>query len=446
MTTTSYEVNRLSIASLLLPSVIMCLLLISSCRKNDRPDQNNPPSSCSSEVLDKWMTLQLRLLRNATGVPNQAFSRHVAYAGVAALESLSPGMPGHAQWSNKWNGLSGLPVANHSVKYYYPANVNAALAAINRAFFPAASITDKAAIDSLEQALNTSFLSKESQPIITASSNFGKAVATAVFNWAETDGYKNANGAYTPPTGDGKWKPTPPAMAPASTPYWGANRTIIIGSLQGTQMGAPLTYSTDPGSSFYGMVKQLYDASQTLTDDQKAMALFWRDVPGPTTPGHWLSIVQQVVRQTAASLDKAALAYALTGAAVNDALIGCFQAKYQHNLLRPVTYIREVMGQSNWSSFIGTPPHPEYASNHASLSSAAAAVLENLFGNTGPFTDHTNDYLGMAPRTYASFTAIGEEAAVSRMYGGIHFKPTVDASIVHGKKVAANILTGKTNY
>ena len=187
------------------------------------------------------------------------------------------------------------------------------------------------------------------------------------------------------------------------------------------------------------MVKQVYDASQNLTEDQKAMATFWRDVPGVTSPGHWLSILQQVIRKTHSRLDKTAIAYALTGAAINDGLISCWKTKYQHNLVRPITYIRNIMEYSTWNSLLGTPPHPEYSSAHTVLSTAAAAALEKLFGNIGSFTDHTYDYLGLAPRTYASFTAIGEEAGQSRLYAGIHYQPSIDAGKIQGRKVAANI-------
>ncbi|MGB4845806.1 MAG: vanadium-dependent haloperoxidase [Ferruginibacter sp.] len=434
MTTTILTTKKHSIAASLL-LLILTLLSFSSCKK-DKDDKTHP-SSYSSEVLDKWMTLQLRLLRNGTGVANQAYSRHFAYAGVAALESLEPGL--HSKWKGQWNGLAGLPVANHSVKYYYPANVNAAMASINRSFFPNANAADKAAIDSLEAALTQEFLTKQTQQVINSSSDFGKAVATAVFNWAETDGYKNASNPYTPPTGPGKWVPTPPANANPSTPYWGNNRTIVIGSIENTMPAAPPAYSVEPNSPFFLMVKQVYDVSQNLTEDQKAMATFWRDVPGATSPGHWLSIVQQVVKKTGASLDKAALAYALTGAALNDALITCFKAKYQYNLVRPITYIRDVMEQGSWNSFLTTPPHPEYVSAHASLSAAAAATMQKLFGDIGSFTDRTYDYLGYAPRTYTSLTAIGEEASQSRLYAGIHYQLSITGGITQGRKVADNI-------
>ena len=172
---------------------LFTIIIFASCNKPEEYKNNNHVSSHSSEVLDKWMTMQLRLMRNATGVANHAFSRHFAYSGVAAVEALRPALKGHDKWSDKWNGLEGLPVSGKSKDYYYPANVNAALASVNRAFFPNASIADKTAIDSLENALNADFATTQPHALLQASSVFGKAVATAVFNWAETDGYKNAS-------------------------------------------------------------------------------------------------------------------------------------------------------------------------------------------------------------------------------------------------------------
>lgn len=441
MTTTSFKMNRHSIASLFL-ATLMIMLSLGSCQKGATPAAAKVnPSSYSSEVLDKWMTLQLRLMRNATGIANHAFSRHFAYSGVTAVEALRPGLHGQvSQWTNKWNGLSGLPVPDHSKDYYYPANVNAGMAAINKAMFPNASAVDKAAIDSLEAALKAEFLLTQPEAVINTSAEFGKAVATTVFNWAETDGYKNANNPYTIPTGPGLWKPTAPAFANPATPYWGDNRTIMIGSIRNTDPGSTLPYSTNPHSSFYTMVSEVYAASQSLTNDQKAMATFWRDIPGVSSPGHWLSILQQVISQTETDLAKAAVAYALSGTAINDALIACFKAKYQVNLVRPITYIREVMGYTTWNSFLGTPAHPEFVSAHSSLSMAAAGVMEELFGKIGSFTDHTYDYLNFAPRTYSSLVDIGVEAGRSRLYAGIHYNNSIDAGILQGNKVAANIL------
>src|SRR5215217_3013201 len=113
MTATSITMNRHSIAQIIFVT-LMIIFTVSSCKKPaDVIDasNSNQPFSYSSDVLDKWMTMELRLMRNAVGIPNQAFSRHLVYAGIAAIESIGPGIPEHKYWSSKWNGLTGLPAA-----------------------------------------------------------------------------------------------------------------------------------------------------------------------------------------------------------------------------------------------------------------------------------------------------------------------------------------------
>ena len=188
------------------------------------------------------------------------------------------------------------------------------------------------------------------------------------------------------------------------------------------------------------MVNHVYTVSQHLTHNDSAQALFWRDLPGVTTGGHWVSILQQVLKQTNSKLDKAALAYALTGACMNDAAISCFQTKYHYNLVRPVTYIQKVLGHTSWLPVLSTPAHPEYSSAHCVMSGAAAKALTTIFGDIGSFTDHTYDYLGFAPRTFSSFNAIVEDAAQARVLAGLHYRPSCDTALIQGIKVTDNIL------
>lgn len=420
---------------------VLITLVFFACNKTDHfpVPGNNDVSKYSSDVIDKWITMQVRLMKNTTGIANVLFSRYYAYTGVTAYEAIAPGTSIGTSINAKLNGLSNLPPANHFKKYYWPASVNAALASINRSIFVNASTVDKAAIDSLENALNVSYASQASAEVLATSNTFGKAVADAVYNWSATDGIADVSDAYTPPVGPGLWAPTPPGFGKASTPYFGNLRPIITGDIDNTQPGPPLAYSEIPGSPFYLMAKLDYDVSQNLTPDQTAKALFWRDIPGVTTGGHWESILQQVLKQTQGRLDKAAFAYALTGICNNDPSISCWQTKYNYNLVRPITYIQNVLGHTTWSSLLTTPAHPEYSSAHAVLSAATSDAFTVLFGNIGSFTDHTYDYLGFAPRTFSSFRAIGEDAGNSRLYAGIHYQPSIDTGLLQGRKVAANI-------
>src|SRR4030095_2826312 len=153
-----------------------------------------------------------------------------------------------------------------------------------------------------------------------------------------------------------------------------------------------------------------------------------------------VNILKHVLENDKLMLDKAALAYALGGITAYDAAISCWQTKYHYNLVRPITYIRNVLGHVTWNSLLTTPAHPEYSSAHAVLSAATADVFSSLFGNNYSFTDHTYDYLGMASRSFNSFEAFGIDAGNSRLYAGIHYQPSIDIGLVQGRKVAQNVI------
>jgi PAP2 superfamily len=439
-----------SLNSRLLYRIILLFILMSgsfmACRKSIDPFKgNNNSSFYSADVIDKWMTLEIRFYKDATGIGNGAFARPFAYSGISAYESIDPGL---LSWKHKYNGLSGLPETDKNKKYYWPASVNASLAEFNRSFFTTSNLnaTDLAAIDSLENAISSTF-GGENPDVINRSVAFGKSIADAIFAWSLTDSYIQNNALpYTPLVGPGLWVRTPPAFAAAAGPFWGNDRRIIAGSGDNAQPGPPIAYSENPASDFYKEVNDLYMASKVLTPDQKNMALFWRDVPGVSTPGHWMSITQQAIRQSHSRLDKAAMAYALVGICVNDAVITVFHYKYVYNQLRPVTYIRNVIGDATWLSFIPTPSHPEYPAAHAVVSASAAEGLTSVFGNIGPLTDHTWDYLFFPARTFNTFREFALDAGNSRFYGGIHYQPSIKTGLKQGTTVGDNIINSLSQF
>jgi hypothetical protein len=297
-------------------------------------------------------------------------------------------------------------------------------------------------IDSLENVKQQSFNLGQHTPWHAESADYGKQVANAIIAWSATDDSDKANASYTPPVGDGLWKATPPASSPASLPYWKNNRPIVANSQQGVTLPAPVPFSADPQSPFYAMVNQVYKTSQQQTDDQKAIALFWDDAPNGkylSAFGHWISVLAQVAKEKNLSLIETAEAYAKTSIAMHEAIIATWKLKFTYNLVRPVTYIQQHM-DNKWLPTIGTPPHPEYPAAHATLSSAAAYALTNALGGNISFTDHSYDDLGMTPRSYPTFEAAGAEAGLSRLYGGIHYQPSIDAGATVGKQVAKNMI------
>jgi hypothetical protein len=187
------------------------------------------------------------------------------------------------------------------------------------------------------------------------------------------------------------------------------------------------------------MVRDVYDKSFVLTEDQKASAIYHRDNPGYPGGGHFVAVLSQVLALAQPALDEAALAYAKVGIGHHDATIICFTNKYVFNLVRPVTYIKNEI-DDNWNTLIPTPNHPEFPSAHATISAAVMEMLTNAFGDNFQITLHTYDYLNLPPRSFDSFYEMGKEMADSRVYGGIHYQATCDKSSVQGRQVSLNIL------
>jgi membrane-associated phospholipid phosphatase len=202
-----------------------------------------------------------------------------------------------------------------------------------------------------------------------------------------------------------------------------------------------MEFSTDPNSTFYQQAMEVKVIRDNLTEEQKAIANFWVDTPGITgTPsGHWVSIENQLVSQRNLKLDSAAQMYALVGVALGDAFIACWNLKYQVMLLRPETYIKRYI-RKTWAPYIQTPPFPEYPSGHSVASAAAAEVLTSLFG-TVAFKDNTHKLHNQPPRYFTSFEAAATEAAISRLYGGIHYRAAIENGLRQGRCVGATAVS-----
>jgi hypothetical protein len=394
-------------------------------------------------VPNAWFDLMRRLIQHTPGYSPPVASRAIGCAGLTVYEALVPGIPDAVSLAGTVSELGEMPAAGRNAAYHWPSVANAALAAILRSLFPTAPADLQADITQLEATLAGS----APRGIGQRSADRGRAVAAAIDGWARTDGghegyLRNFPADYVPPVGPGLWQPTPPGFLPALQPSWGANRRMVLSSSAACDPGPPPAYSSDPGSAFFAEALEVYDAVNHLTPEQEAIALFWSDDPGATAtpPGHSLSITSQALRLTDASLAKAAEAHARVGLAVCDAFIACWRTKYVHNLLRPITYIRTHL-DPGWGDPLPltTPPFPEYTSGHSIQSAAAATVLTSLFGDL-PFTDHTHDSRGLAPRAFASFDAFAAEAAISRLYGGIHFRSAIERGLDQGRCVGAAVM------
>jgi hypothetical protein len=399
-------------------------------------------SAYDAEVPTAWFDLALGLVRTTPGFSPPVASRAFGYAGVALHEAVAPGISKRGSFVGVLTGLTRAPGAADTA-YHWPTVANSTLAAILRLLFPTTPSVNIAAIDELERRFAAEAQASLPFGIYKRSVSRGAEMARHVFDWSMTDGgheaFLNNFPAYTPPSGPGLWVPTPPGLLRALQPYWGANRPFVLSSGETCSPDPPPAFSESVDSAFYAEALDCYRVTSDLTPEQEAIARFWSDDPGQTaTPaGHSISILTQVARELNLTLDRAAEAYAKVGIAVVDAFISCWRTKYNYNLLRPVTYIRNVI-DPNWTSLLITPPFPEYSSGHSVQTAAAAQVLTSLFGQLA-FTDHTHDARGLPPRSFNSFAAAAEEAAISRLYGGIHFRAAIERGLEQGACIGKHV-------
>jgi membrane-associated phospholipid phosphatase len=263
---------------------------------------------------------------------------------------------------------------------------------------------------------------------VSAGVAVGEAAAAAML--ADRTNDLGASPPYTNGTNPGEWRPTLPANAAFVLPGWGELEPFTMSSGDQFRPIAPPALTDAAYTTAFNEVKELGSrASTTRTADQTQIALFWAAGGGTDTPpGMTNRIAQDIVARENLSLVDTARTFALVNLAMADAAITSWDAKRLYNYWRPITAVREADTDGNaataadpaWLPLIATPPFPAYTSGHSTFSSAGAAVLTALFGDT-PFTTWSPDLPGVA-RSFTSFTQSAAEAGMSRIYGGIHYQ------------------------
>lgn len=427
-------------------------LVTTGCRKEDAPASG---TTQVSQVPADWYRLSFRLTQQGTGYSPPVAARAFGYMGVAFYEAMAPGIPGARSLQGQLMSFSPgtVPGIITGKTYDWEVVANAVLAQSCRRLYPNASPENAQKINDLDNYWHNTLTAGIPSDVGERSREYGISVAEAVFAFAKTDGQyecylNNFPDSYTPPVGPGLWVPTPPAFSRCLQPYWGSVRPFVAANVTSVQPDGPPPFSKLPGSQFYYEGLEVYTVSLNLSSEQRKIAEYWSDDPGltATPPGHSLSVALQVLEQENASLAEMADVLARVGMAVHDAFVSCWRSKYIHNLLRPVTYIRDLFDPA-WNSLLTTPPFPEYTSGHSVQAGAAATVLSALYGTSYSFIDRTHegrtDIDGTA-RSFGSFREMADQAAISRLYGGIHFKSAIDEGVEQGQRIGENISALRT--
>jgi hypothetical protein len=377
-------------------------------------------------------------------------SRIYVYSSLASYEAVRFAKPGSPSIAEKLHGFKPMPKPLEGKSYNYTlAATKAFFTVVHKVVFSLDSLT------AYEDNTFANFKNAMDEETYNRSIEFGTAIGNAVLARAMADGYVKSRGKqkFLGSTEPGQWRPTPPDYMDGVEWCWNTMKPMVLDTSIQFMPARPPKYSTDTNSVFYKEVKEVYNIGIHLSEEQQTIARYWDDNPfvivhsghmmfgnKKITPGgHWMGIAAIAAHQTKADAVKTAQGYALTAIALYDAFISCWDEKYRSNVVRPVTVINELI-EKGWMPYLQTPPFPEYTSGHSTITASAAVVLAHLYGNSFAFRD-TSDlrYIGME-RHFNSFQEAASEASISRVYGGIHYRNSVDMGAGAGKKVGELVI------
>ena len=286
--------------------------------------------------------------------------------------------------------------------------------------------------------------------VINASKEYADKVSKSILDWASKDMYSQTRTfpKYSILEGDRFWKPTPPDYMDGIEPHWPKIRTMVLDSSNQFPPKDPIPFDLKKGSPFHKQLMEVYQVTNSLTEEQTNIAKFWDCNPYVShhkghamfatkkiTPGgHWIGITAVATRKAKSSFEDTINAYVNVSIALFDAFISCWDEKWETLVVRPETLINQYYDEE-WLPLLQTPPFPEYTSGHSVISRAAALTLTDLFGENFDFVDTTEVSYGLPSRSYKSFINASEEAAISRLYGGIHYMMAITEGVAQGQNV-----------
>jgi hypothetical protein len=377
------------------------------------------------------------------------------YPSVAAYEILRLKHDGYESLAGQLHELEQIPQPNPDQVYALELSAIHAFTTIGKAL-----IFSEGKISEFQNELYKE-IKEEGVPqgVFDRSIEYGEQVANHILLWADNDNYKETRTFPKHSFSDepGKWQPTPPGYMQGIEPHWREIRTFVIDSSNQFIPAPPVPFNMSPGSKFYELTMEVYETVKSNDEEQIAIASFWDCNPyvahqtghvmyatKKITPGgHWIGITEIACTKSNADMMKSAAAYAKTSIALADAFISCWDEKYRSNLVRPETVINEHI-DADWQPTLQTPPFPEHTSGHSVISTAAAITLTSIFGDNFSFIDDVEVKYGLPERSFNSFMEASGEAAISRLYGGIHYMPAIDDGVEQGKKIGKLIVNRLT--
>ncbi|OAB28124.1 PAP2 superfamily protein [Flavobacterium fryxellicola] len=423
-------------------SLVSIMLLFISCKKNQSIVVTTNEYHAAIDNVTQIM------IHDIFSPP--VASRIFVYPNIAAYEVMAQNSKTYISLQNQLNGLDSIPKLDSKSGVNQPLAALIAHMELSKQLVFSEEIVDKFR-DSLYQKWTD-----ENEEEFIVSKEYGLKVAERIKRWMGKDNYKETRtmskfSVYA--NQPGRWQPTPPSYMDAVEPHWGEIRTMVLDSASQFKPKPALPFSLSKNSPFFKEVQEVYDISKEMivkgdNSEEIKIAQFWDCNPYVSvsqghmmfakkkiTPGaHWMGIVKIASKKSNADFAKTVFAYTKTSIGIFEGFISCWNEKFKSNVVRPETVINQNIDE-NWKPLLQTPPFPEYTSGHSVVSMCSASILTSVFGDNFSYTDDTEVQFGLPKRKYRSFDAAAKEAAMSRLYGGIHYKAAIVNGIDHGKTI-----------
>ena len=373
-------------------------------------------------------------------------SRNYVYPSIAAYEAIIHDTIGFKSLAGQLTGLGPVPKPDKDKSYEFSISANKAFIDVGRALIFSEQKMNDYETDLMQKYAKMGVPSR----VIKNSIEYGTKVANHILNWSKNDNYHQTRSfpKFSLTEKKHEWKPTPPAYMDAIEPHWREIRPFVLEHADQFSPEPPTPFDTDKNSKFYKETMEVYDAVKDADKEAVEIAQFWdcnpfvMNVTGHvmhatkkiTPGGHWMGICSIASQKNEDDIIETLRTYAWVSIALADGFISCWDEKYRSNLTRPETVINEYIDE-DWVPLLQTPPFPEHTSGHSVISTAAASVLTKIYGDNFQFDDDSEVEYGLPIRSFDSFIDASNEAAISRLYGGIHYRPAIDEGVSQGKAV-----------
>ena len=406
--------------------------------------------SLSNDDLTKVITKVTDVMVHDVTNPPLA-ARFYAYICLSGYEVMALNDSMHESMQNRLNAYPAIKAPDIEG---YAAPLSSLLAMLETAakLQPSGFVLK----DYQEQVLDSCAQLGYSEETLAQSLAYAQAVSEQVLAYAQADYYNKTSNfpKYTPAQEAGHWYPTPPAYFAAVEPYFNRVRPLTLDSASQFKPAPPVAFSEEKDSPFFKLLYEVYQEGSTLPHDHRVIASFWDCNPfamqstghlmvaaKKISPGaHWMGITGIACRVAKKEFAEALKMHTVVSVGLMDAFLSCWDEKYRSNRIRPETAIRKYIDPS-WVPLLQTPPFPEYTSGHSTISGASAYILTHYLGDNFAFTDDVEVPYGVPARSFPSFIHAAREAAVSRLYGGIHYRDANENGTAQGLRVGEWVIS-----